>query len=329
MPGTGAAPSRDHAVLFYDRAVHAVEALADYVAEGLRLDEAVVAVLTPPHAHALRAALVAGGSDPDRAAADGRLVVLDAATTLQTFLVDGVPDGDLLADGVGTLITALTADGRKVRAAGEMVAVLWAEGNITGALALENAWNELADPLGFALLCPYPSTVLEHGALGSVGRLCALHTDVVAPEAYASGADGDDLAGAGETGVFVPALEAVGATRRLVAGAMAGWSASQGHALDDLLVADACLVASEMAANAVTHAQSAFEVTVVCTEGAVRVTVSDIGPGEAEEHHVSLLDLGGRGLTIVADVADRWGCETVPGGKVVWAELTARAPVAR
>jgi hypothetical protein len=36
------------------------------------------------------------------------------------------------------------------------------------------------------------------------------------------------------------------------------------------------------------------------------------------------LDLGGRGLAIVAEVADRWGCDTVAGGKVVWAELTTR-----
>ena len=324
MPRSGAATTRDHAVLFYDHAAHAADSLTDYVAEGLQRGDGVIAVLTPPQASALRDALEESGNDAERAAAEGRFVLLDAATTLETFLVDGNPDARLLTEGVGASIRELGGGGRAVRAAGEMVAVLWADGNLTGALALETVWNELADALGFGLLCPYPSAILDSGHLGHIGRLCALHTEVVAPESYASGSD-PELAGVVETGVFVPAPEAVGATRRLVAGAMAEWSAARGLDLDDRLVSDACLVASEMAANAVTHARSAFEVDVACSDGAVRVTVSDIGPGAAEEHRGAPLDIGGRGLAIVSEVADRWGCHTLAGGKVVWAELTTRS----
>ncbi|MFI5074839.1 MAG: MEDS domain-containing protein [Actinomycetales bacterium] len=318
--------SRDHSVLFYDHARHAVDQLADYVAEGLYAGEAVITVLMPAHAHTLGAALQQRGVDVERDQDEGRLFLLDAGETLSTFLVDGVPDRQLFAQGVGTLLSGLNESGRRVRAAGEMVALLWAEGNVTGALALEAAWNRLADDLDFDLLCPYPATVLDGGRLDVVGRLCALHTDVVAPETYASGPDRLVAPGL-TTGVFVPAPEAVGAARRLVALALADWSAQRGRPLDELLVADACLVASEMAANAVTHARSAFEVTVTCSENSVRVSVSDVAPGTVEEHHGRLLDLGGRGLAIVSDVADHWGCETVPGGKVVWAELLTGQPV--
>lgn len=319
--------SRGHAVLFYDDAPQTVDQLADYVAEGLCAGEAVVTVLMPAHAHSLEAALRGRGVDAERDQDEGRLFLLDAGETLNTFLVDGVPDRELFAQGVGTLLSGLNESGRRVRAAGEMVALLWAEGNVTGALALEAAWNGLADDLDFDLLCPYPASVLDDGRLDVVGRLCALHTEVVPPETYATGRDRHIVPGL-STGVFVPAPEAVGATRRLVALALADWSAHRGRRLDELLVADACLVASEMAANAVTHARSAFEVTVTCSENAVRISVSDVGPGTAEAHHGRLLDLGGRGLAIVSDVADLWGCETVPGGKVVWAELTVRQPVA-
>jgi anti-sigma regulatory factor (Ser/Thr protein kinase) len=308
-------------VLFYDRGDRAVERLTDYVAGGLHRGDAVVAVLMPEHAVALAAALRAVDAPARTATAEGRFVVLDAAETLATFLVDGLPDRHLLSERLGELIAGLVAGGRPVRAAGEMVAVLWADGNVGGALALEEAWNELADRYGFSLLCPYPATVLAGGELEDVGRLCELHTDVVAPETYASPV----VRPTATSGVFVPAPEAVGATRRLVAGAMADWSSAQGVDADDLLVADACLVASEMAANAVTHAQSAFEVTVTCSDASVRVSVSDTAPGIAETQEVGLLDVGGRGLAIVEDVADRWGCDTLPSGKVVWAELTARA----
>jgi anti-sigma regulatory factor (Ser/Thr protein kinase) len=327
VPRSGAASSRGHAVLFYDHAAHAVELLSDFVAEGLDAGEAVITVLTPAHARALGTALRDRGVDVERDEDEGRLFLLDARETLSTILVDGAPDPGLLAHGVGTLISGLNESGRAVRAAGEMVALLWAEGNVTGALALETAWNRLAADLDFTLLCPYPAVVLDDGRLNVVGRLCALHTDVVAPETYASGPDRLVAPGL-SAGVFVPAPEAVGATRRLVVEALADWSAHRGRPLDELLVADACLVASEMAANAVTHARSAFEVTVTCTESAVRISVSDVGPGAAEEQHVRLLAVGGRGLAIVSEVADHWGCESVPGGKTVWAELTIRQPVA-
>jgi anti-sigma regulatory factor (Ser/Thr protein kinase) len=268
------------------------------------------------------------GVEPDVAGDDHRLVLLDAATTLTTLLVDGAPDRSLLVEGLGALVGQLASEGRPVRAVGEMVALLWADGNVAGAFGLESAWNELADELRFSLLCPYPSTVLETGDLDRVGRLCALHGDVTAPEGYASDPTGSDAGGHVTAEVFVPAPEAVGAARRMVAGAMADWATTHGERPDDLLVADACLVASEMAANAVTHAESAFEVAVACAEGAVRITVSDSGPGVAEPHTVEPLEVGGRGLVIVSDVADRWGCDAVPGGKVVWAELTSRAGVA-
>jgi anti-sigma regulatory factor (Ser/Thr protein kinase) len=328
VPRSGAAPSQDHAVLFYDDPAHAADRLADYAAEGLAAGQAVVAVLTPPHVDALVVTLRVRGLEPEVARADGRLVLLDAASTLQTFLVDGAPDRSLLAAGVGALVGGLVSSGRKVRAAGEMVALVWADGNVAGALALESAWNELADEMGFALLCPYPSSVLETGDLDQVGRLCALHSEVLAPEGYASGLTFAGSAAHLTTEVFVPAPEAVGAARRMVAGAIADWSTTRGERPDDLLVADACLVASEMAANAVTHAGSAFEVTVTCAEGVVRITVSDSGPGAAECHAVEPLEVGGRGLAIVSDVADRWGSDAVPGGKVVWAELAVRQPVA-
>jgi anti-sigma regulatory factor (Ser/Thr protein kinase) len=322
VPRSGATSTRDHAVVFYDRADRAVERLTDYVAGGLRHGDAVIAVLTPEHAAALHAALRTTDAPAETAAAEGWFVVLDAAETLSTFLVDGFPDRTLLADRLGDLLGALGATGRSVRAAGEMVAVLWDEGNVAGALALEEAWNELADLHGFSLLCPYPAGVVTGGELAVVGRLCELHSEVVAPETYASAAD--DAMRTAASGVFVPSPEAVGATRRLVAGAVTDWSSAQGVAPDQLLLDDACLVASEMAANAVTHAHSAFEVTVTCSDGSVRVAVSDTALGTAEAHEAELMDVCGRGLAIVDDVADRWGCDHVPGGKVVWAELTAR-----
>src|SRR4051794_16965288 len=124
VPRSGAAPSQDHAVLFYDDAGEAVDHLALYVAEGLRGGEAVVTVLRPSHSDAVRERLAGRGIELDRAIAEDRLVILDAATTLEKLLVDGMPDSARLADNVGAVVARLGAGGRPVRAAGEMVALL-------------------------------------------------------------------------------------------------------------------------------------------------------------------------------------------------------------
>lgn len=100
------------------------------------------------------------------------------------------------------------------------------------------------------------------------------------------------------------------------------------HLQDRRLQDRAALLVSELATNAVEHAATDFEVTVVTRADAVRLEVADgstqppmlrVGPLESED---------GRGLRIVAAMADRWGVETRPGatGKLVWCELALHPP---
>jgi hypothetical protein len=76
---------------------------------------------------------------------------------LGAFMVDGMPDPTLFRSTVGDMIERLCA-GRipcPMRAYGEMVDLLWQEGNSDGAIKLEILWNQLASPYDFALLCGY------------------------------------------------------------------------------------------------------------------------------------------------------------------------------
>lgn len=65
-----------------------------------------------------------------------------------------------------------------VRAYGEMVALLWDEGNATGALRLEELWDELQRETEFSLLCAYPEDAL--GGEADCARVHAAHTHVLA-----------------------------------------------------------------------------------------------------------------------------------------------------
>jgi anti-sigma regulatory factor (Ser/Thr protein kinase) len=118
---------------------------------------------------------------------------------------------------------------------------------------------------------------------------------------------------------------------RLARDALRGWLARDDlHQLD----VEVLLVASELVTNAVLHARTALELSYDAEEGRVEVGVRDLdarpwrptsspGPAAASESSWPLLALGGRGLAIVAAMADEWGVTETQDGKQVWARWSA------
>jgi anti-sigma regulatory factor (Ser/Thr protein kinase) len=79
------------------------------------------------------------------------------------------------------------------------------------------------------------------------------------------------------------------------------------------------LALGELAANAVRHAQTPFEV-VVEVNGLVRLEVVDSGPGLPVRRPLSSTRPDGRGLLILDGVCDTWGVHVVDDHKCVWCE---------
>lgn len=86
-------------------------------------------------------------------------------------------------------------------------------------------------------------------------------------------------------------------------------------------LADARLVVSELATNAVIHAGTPFAVSVRHTGSAVRISVRDWNPTRPVVRNGGPASLTGRGLHFVAMVAETWGVDDDPDGKITWAEL--------
>jgi hypothetical protein len=179
------ASARGHQVQYYEHSRFLVDRVADFLAPGLIAGEAVVVIATPKHADMIEVELRGRGIDIDAARREGRFVGLDAVQTLKAFMVGDRPDRPRFVGVVGGVIerARLQAQAPIVRAFGEMVAVLWAQGRPTAALALEDVWNELLGKHPFSLLCGYPMPGL---AEADIQIVTARHTAAVVEKGTAS-----------------------------------------------------------------------------------------------------------------------------------------------
>ena len=86
-------------------------------------------------------------------------------------------------------------------------------------------------------------------------------------------------------------------------------------------LSDLTLVVSELATNAIVHARTPFRLGLHLAGGVARVEVVDHAPDLPNEHSLALSTSNGRGLKILAALANEWGVHWTPDTKTVWAEL--------
>jgi PAS domain S-box-containing protein len=93
--------------------------------------------------------------------------------------------------------------------------------------------------------------------------------------------------------------------------------------LDSLeeLVDDLVIAVSELVTNAVLHAGSGIRLRVLARPTRVRIEVFDDSPHLPRTRGAEGVGVTGRGLRLVAELADRWGAEAEGEGKVVWCEV--------
>ena len=87
--------------------------------------------------------------------------------------------------------------------------------------------------------------------------------------------------------------------------------------------ADLTIIVSELVSNAFIHGREPIELTLQACDGELTVEVAD---GDARTDGIqpgtnTQAAAGGRGLRIVASLADRWGTRASQTGKTVWATV--------
>lgn len=165
-----------HVVEIYEDEGTFLVNLAEFVAGGLSKGEAAVIIATPQHRMALASKLTAMGFDVDAAAQTDQLMLLDAEETIARFLVNDWPQDYLFHRLIGEVLGRAVGPGRKVRAFGEMVALMWSRGLCGATVKLEHLWTDLCRKLDFSLFCAYPKIGFTNHPDVDIARVCDLHS---------------------------------------------------------------------------------------------------------------------------------------------------------
>src|SRR5688572_27247193 len=178
----GEIPPSEHLLQIYDSERVFLDTLEGFVLGGLRSGEGVIIIATTSHVERLEERIQASGFDADAARDSGQLTALQAEDVLAQFMVDGWPNERLFKLVVSGLLERARGPGRKVRAFGEMVALLWARGDQGATVRLEFLWHQLCNSEGFSLFCAYPRVGFTGNSADTISELCDLHSKMIPGE---------------------------------------------------------------------------------------------------------------------------------------------------
>jgi hypothetical protein len=172
----------EHVVQIYGDDRVFLDGLEGFVGNALRQGEAAIVIATAMHLHGLEERLRRNGVDVDVARRENRYVSRLAEETLDSFMVEDWPDEQRFRGAMESLIRiARGGKGRKVRAFGEMVAILWSRGNHAATIHLELLWSKVCSAEKFPLYCAYPRDTFSRNATESIVEICRIHSRVAPP----------------------------------------------------------------------------------------------------------------------------------------------------
>jgi hypothetical protein len=286
-----------HVVQFYGRDEELTERVTEYLLGALASGGVAIVIATPEHRHEFETRLAQAGVDLAAARDDGSYLARDAAQTLSELMAAGKLDGAAFDRVLGTVIAAAGAGGRPVRAFGEMVALLWDDGLVSAAVRLEAMWEELGGKHPFSLFCGYRTDAVTRD-MDAFAEVCRLHGEIVGGRP-------------GTARPFAFSREAPAEARHFAVATLNVWGAGD-------LAGDVALVVTELAANAIVHARSAFTVILSVHDDVLRISVRDAVPLDGAGLRAAPL----HGLAVVDALASRWGVESLGNaGKTVWVDL--------
>jgi hypothetical protein len=168
----------EHLVHFFQDTTVFLNSLESFILHGLMAGDGVVVIARPGHRRSLEFRLAAHGLNLEKLATNEQLVLLDAESTLASFMRDGMPDEVAFEQTLGGLLNQVRSRHQAVRAFGEMVGLLWEQENRAATFRLEELWHDYCRRERLMLYCAYPSAAFAADA-ASRERICTLHSHCI------------------------------------------------------------------------------------------------------------------------------------------------------
>ncbi len=169
----------DHVLQIYENDKIFLDSLEGFVGSGLLAGDGVIIIATAAHRAALEARMEKQGFDMSALTANSQFIALDAQETLNKFMVNNWPDEKLFFKLINSLLERMLLLNGKVRAFGEMVAILWEQGFNGATVQLESLWNQLHKQDAFTLFCAYPKIGFTGDINSSINHICAEHHKMI------------------------------------------------------------------------------------------------------------------------------------------------------
>ncbi len=169
-----------HESLFYEDERDLSASVARFFMRVRRAGDRLLVVATRAHWQAFATRLAADGLDAALLVTRGEAAFFDAREVLDSLVVNGSVDQVGFIDRVSRIVRDLSGpSGAPVRAYGEMVDLLWRDGQMETAHQLEELWNQTLQTAPVSMLCGYGLDAMARDLSGvNFTRICAAHTRV-------------------------------------------------------------------------------------------------------------------------------------------------------
>ena len=172
----------DHILRIYETDDEFITTLEGFVTSGFISGESVVVIATTDHLKALNDRLRKKGFDLFSLTLQDHYIPLSAEETLAQFMINGWPDENLFFHLLTNLLLRARKKERRVRAFGEMVALLWSQGFSGATVHLEHLWTRYCESEEFSLFCAYPKAGFTEDPKESLSQICQCHSKMIATQ---------------------------------------------------------------------------------------------------------------------------------------------------
>jgi hypothetical protein len=169
----------DHVVQIYESDEVFLNLLTGFVRNGVDAGDCVIVIATAEHIKSVESSLASSNYNVSQLISNNRYIPLDAEVSLSKFMINDWPDENLFNEFVSDAISEPHGQGKQIRAFGEMVAVLWAKGQVGATVRLEQLWNKFCETQAFCLFCAYPKSGFTQDASESVMHICGAHSKMI------------------------------------------------------------------------------------------------------------------------------------------------------